>query len=29
MENEKGRLRDLFLYFFAQLQAELAGKGYR
>jgi acyl carrier protein phosphodiesterase len=29
MENEKGRLRDLFLYFFAQLQAELASKGYR
>lgn len=29
MENEKGRLRDLFLYFFAQLQTELASKGYR
>jgi hypothetical protein len=28
MENEKGRLRDLFLYFFDQMQAELASKGY-
>ena len=29
MENEKGRLRDLFLYFFEHLQTELAAKGYR
>ena len=28
MENEKGRLRDLFLYFFTQIQTELANKGY-
>ncbi|UPT67119.1 MAG: ACP phosphodiesterase [Sphingobacteriales bacterium JAD_PAG50586_3] len=28
MQNEKGRLSDLFLYFFTQLQAELDSKGY-